>query len=127
MNTLKVITIISTIFFLLGIQQLSFAGETEATENELNITRSIITYDFNEKDQDYEETQLRRFETIFFISLPAGVIFSLLGVLAFKGATGISGPLTYIDYQYVFLSAVGISLSIAFHDNRVTYKKEVFN
>ena len=127
MNTLKTITIIMTVFFILGILQFSFAGETEATGNGLNITRSIITYDFDEKDQDYEETQLRRFETIFFISLPAGVIFSLLGVLAFRGATGISGPFTRIEYPYIFLSSVGISLSIAFHDNRVTYKKEVFN
>jgi hypothetical protein len=103
------------------------AGETTETEYEFNISRSIIEYDFDEKDQDYEETQLRRFETIFFISLPAGVIFSLLGVLAFRGATGISGPFTSLEYPYIFLSTVGISLSIAFHDNRATYKKEAFN
>ncbi|HEB30997.1 hypothetical protein LCGC14_1032910 [marine sediment metagenome] len=91
------------------------------------MSRSIITYDFDEKDKEYDETQLRRFETIFFISLPAGVIFSLLGVLAFRGAAGIAGPFTSIEYQYIFLSTVSISLSIAFHDNRVVYKKEMFN
>jgi hypothetical protein len=108
---------------------MSMAGETSiaGSDNQFNQAGSLITYEFDEKDEEYDETQLRRFETIFFISLPVGVIFSLLGVLAFRGATGVTGPFTQIEYQYVFLSAVSISASIAFHDNRVTYKKEVFD
>jgi hypothetical protein len=129
MNKLRLSIISINILFLVGIQQLSPADDTLISENRsrLKMSGSPIKYDFDEKNQEYEESQLRRFETVFFISLPAGVIFSLLGVLAFRGATGLTGPFTPMEYQYVFLSAVGISVSIAFHDNRVTYKKEVFD
>ena len=129
MNTFKISTIFFSIFFLVCVQHLSVADDTSITEsdNRFSPAGSLITYEFEEKDDEYEETQLRRFETIFFISLPVGAIFSLLGVLAFRGATGLTGPFTQIEYQYVFLSAVSISVSIAFHDNRVIYKKEVFD
>ncbi len=83
----------------------------------------VIAYSFEEPDNSYSETQLRRFEIIFFISLPASVIFTLAGIGAFRAGTRLSGNLRPVEYQYLVLSACGISLSIALRDNRVVYRK----
>jgi hypothetical protein len=70
-----------------------------------------------------EEPRSRRFETIFFISLPASVLLSLLGVLAFRGASRKSEGFSQIEYQYVVLSSIGISMSVAMRDAKSTQKR----
>jgi len=70
-----------------------------------------------------EESRLRRFEIIFFISLPASVLLSLVGVLAFRGAAGRSGGFSQIEFQYIALSSIGISLSVAMRDAKSTNKR----
>ncbi len=79
---------------------------------------------FEDKDRGYEETQLRRFEIIFFISLPASLFFSFAGAAAFKAATAGEISFSSLDYSYILLSSVGISFTIAFRDNRVVYRKK---
>ncbi len=83
----------------------------------------IVAFSFEDKDIDYEETQLRRFEIIFFISLPVTFILSLAGLGAFKLASGSSGGFRSIDYQYIALSSVALSFAVALHDNRVVFHK----
>jgi hypothetical protein len=82
-----------------------------------------VTFSFEDKDIGYEETQLRRFEIIFFISLPVTFVLSLAGLGAFKLASGSSGGFRSIDYQYVALSSVALSFAVALHDNRVVFRK----
>ena len=86
---------------------------------------SQITYNF-ETDEDYQETQSRRFETIFFISLPVSFLFSFLGFTAYRWASGRSGSFTPMEYRYLIFSTIGTSLSIAISDNRATYRKELY-
>jgi hypothetical protein len=76
-----------------------------------------------EKGTTAEESRSRRFETIFFISLPASVLLSLLGVLAFRGASRMSEGFSQIEYQYIVLSSIGISLSVAMRDSKSTSKR----
>jgi hypothetical protein len=75
--------------------------------------------------EEYKESQLRRFETIFFISLPASFLLSFLGTLLYRGFGEGSEPFSNQEYGYLALSTIGISLSIAFHDNRTVYQSEV--
>jgi hypothetical protein len=77
--------------------------------------------DFEEKDRDYEETALRRFEIVFFISLPASLLFSLAGAAAFKAGQGDPIDFTSAEYTYILVSSVGISFAIALHDSRVVF------
>lgn len=84
-----------------------------------------ITYNF-EEDDEYKETQLRRFETIFFISLPASFLFSFLGFTAYRWASGRSGSFAPMEYRYLIFSTIGTSLSIAIRDNKVTYRKDLY-
>ena len=70
-----------------------------------------------------EESRLRRSEIIFFISLPASVLLSLLGVIAFRGASRKSEGFSQIEYQYIALSSIGISLSVAMRDAKNTKKR----
>jgi len=79
---------------------------------------------FEDKDRDYEETQLRRFEIIFFISLPASIFFSFAGAALFKAAAEGEISFSSLDYSYILLSSAGISFTIAFRDNRVVYRKK---
>jgi hypothetical protein len=65
-----------------------------------------------------QETRFRRFEIVFFTSLPASVLLSLLGVIAFRSAAGHSGSFSSVEYGYLALSTVGISLGIAASDSR---------
>jgi hypothetical protein len=83
----------------------------------------VVPFSFEDKDIGYEETQLRRFEIIFFISLPVTFILSLAGLGAFKLASGSSEGFRSIDYQYIALSSVALSFAVALHDNRVVFKK----
>jgi len=82
-----------------------------------------IKYSFEQAEKSYSESQLRRFETIFFISLPAGVILTLAGIGAFRAGSGLAGSLRPIEYQYLIFSACGISFTIAMRDNRIVYRK----
>ena len=70
-----------------------------------------------------EESRLRRSEIIFFISLPASVLLSLLGVIAFRGASRKNEGFSQIEYQYIALSSIGISLSVAMRDAKSTKKR----
>lgn len=127
MNKTRFYLILFTIFSLAGFQFSAYAEDYSLSiTGDITASPSIITFDLTEKDVDYEETPLRRFETIFFISMPAAVIFSLLGVVSFRGASGISGPFTSNEYLYIVLSTIGISFSIALNDNRITYRKELY-
>lgn len=79
-----------------------------------------------EKDEGYQESKARRFEIIFFISLPASAIISVLGVMAFKSASGNMAGFSSAEYGYIALSSIGISLSIAIRDSRKVYRKSPF-
>jgi hypothetical protein len=83
--------------------------------------RSLMS--FEDKDRDYTESQLRRFEIIFFISLPVSLFFSFAGAAAFKAAAEGEIQFSSLDYSYILLSSIGISFSIGLHDNRVVYRK----
>ena len=63
-----------------------------------------------------KETNLRRFEIVFFTSLPASVLLSLLGVIAFRSAAGNAGSFSAVEYRYLALSTIGISLGLAASD-----------
>jgi len=87
------------------------------------LTNNGVSYSFEEKDADYEESQLRRFEIVFFISLPASLFFSLAGAAVYKAASGEPVSFTSLDYGYLLLSSVSISFSIALRDNRMVFHK----
>ncbi len=78
---------------------------------------------FEDKDREYEESQLRRFEIIFFISLPVSLFFSFAGAAAFKAAAEGEIRFSSLDYSYILLSSVGVSFTIALRDNRTVYRK----
>ncbi len=81
---------------------------------------------FEDKDRDYEETQLRRFEIIFFISLPVSLFFSFAGAALFKAAAEGEISFSSLDYSYILLSSAGISFTIALRDNRVVYNRVIY-
>ncbi len=85
-----------------------------------------ISYQFESENSRYNETPLRRFETVFFISLPASALLSFLGVTAYRGAARKTGNLSPSEFLYIALSTIGISLSIAAHDNRSLSGKEIY-
>jgi len=84
-----------------------------------------VSYEFEDDHGTYRETPMRRFETVFFISLPAGALLSFLGLAAYRVAARKTGSLLPSEYVYLGLSTIGISLSIAAHDNRSLYRKEI--
>ena len=69
---------------------------------------------------DRKETRFRRFEIVFFTSLPASVILSLLGVIAFRNVAGNTGDFSAVEYRYLALSTIGMSLGIAASDLKNT-------
>jgi hypothetical protein len=85
-----------------------------------------ISYDFTQKDADYQETPLRRFEIVFFISLPVSLLITFLGIEGYRIVSGTIGPFTPIEYQYLVLSTLGISFTVALRDNEVVFLKERF-
>jgi hypothetical protein len=78
---------------------------------------------FLDGDEEYEETPARRFEIIFFISMPVTLGLSFAGIAAYRLAAGTWGSFDNTDYAYLVLSTVSLSLSVALHDNRVVYRK----
>jgi hypothetical protein len=76
-----------------------------------------------EEDGEYEETPFRRFEIVFFISTPMTLALSFAGLAAYKVAAGSWGNFETTDFIYLSLSTFSLSLSVAFHDYRVIYKK----
>jgi hypothetical protein len=76
-----------------------------------------------EEDREYEETPFRRFEIIFFISIPMTLALSFAGLAAYKAAAGTWGNYETTDFIYLSLSTFSLSLSVAIHDYRVIYKK----
>jgi hypothetical protein len=84
-------------------------------------TRLAPLADFEEKDRDYTETPLRRFEIVFFISLPVSILFTLAGTAAFKAGQGRPVDFTSTEYSYILVSSLGISFAIALNDNRIVY------
>ena len=75
---------------------------------------------------DREETRFRRFEIVFFTSIPASVLLSLLGVIAFRSVGGHTGNFSSVEYRYLALSTIGISLAIAASDSRNTYSDKIY-
>ena len=67
-------------------------------------------------NNEYKESSFRRFEIVFFISLPISFFLSLGGTLLYKGISGNKGNLSNIEYGYIALSSVGISMSVALRD-----------
>lgn len=84
-------------------------------------TDKIILY--NLKRDDENESLLRRFEIIFFISLPVSTGLSLAGLLGYRTISGRNGSFSGAEYMYLALSSTGISLSIAFNDYLKTKRK----
>ena len=76
-----------------------------------------------QEDDEYEETPARRFEIIFFISLPMTLALSFAGLAVYKAASDTWGDYQNTDYIYLALSSISLSLSVAIHDHRVVYKK----
>ena len=136
MKNIRTYTVLIIIFFLLvqfnvvpaeeipagEIKELISQGEA-VREWSVSAKEYPINYDLGEANIDYQETQLRRFETIFFISLPASFLFSFLGLIVYRGVTGTSEAFSQLEYQYLVLSSIGISMSIALNDNRAVYRR----
>jgi hypothetical protein len=75
---------------------------------------------------DRDETRFRRFEIVFFTSLPASVLLSLLGVIAFRGAAGGAGGFSAVEYRYLAFSTIGISLALAASDGGNAYGNKTY-
>jgi hypothetical protein len=141
MKNIRIYTVLIIIFFLLVQFTVVPAEEISAEEVPAGEIKELIShgkavrewsvsdkeytinYDLGEANIDYQETQLRRFETIFFISLPASFLFSFLGLIVFRGVTGTSEAFSQLEYQYLVFSSIGISMSIALNDNRAVYRR----
>jgi hypothetical protein len=78
----------------------------------------LNTFALPEEEPDRKETSFRRSEILFFSSLPVTTLISLLGVIAFRSAAGHTGDFSSIEYQYLALSTIGMSLYIAASDSR---------
>ena len=91
-------------------------------------SESVISYDFDftQKDENYEETPLRRFEIVFFISLPVSLLITFLGIEGYRVFSGVTGPFASVEYQYMFLSTIGISLGVALKDQQAVFLQERF-
>jgi hypothetical protein len=74
---------------------------------------------------EYEETQIRRFETVFFISLPVSFLLSFLSTILYREFAGKTEYFTEQEYGYIILSSIGISMSIAIRDNRIVFHQNV--
>ena len=123
MKLFKVLTITAVITGL----SINLFGEnlTERPSRHLQ-TEELCLYKLSESINDsgegineqgeYRETPLRRFEIIFFISLPVTFLLSTGGTLIFKQASGHRGELNSREYGYILMSSVGLSLSIAIRD-----------
>ncbi len=128
MKTICVLLIALTISYIVTIENSIYADETIPFKNHLDsfIPQNIITYELTEKDADYEESQLRRAEIVFFISMPVSLLITFLGIQAYRGISGRMGSFTSIEYQYLIISTLGISFTIALKDNRVVFWKDRF-
>ena len=98
----------------------------DGQEADMEANNQYISYDFTDKDADYEETPLRRFEIVFFISLPVSLLITFLGIEGYRVVSGTVGPFTQVEYQYLILSTLGISFTVALRDNEVVFFKERF-
>jgi hypothetical protein len=85
-----------------------------------------ISYDFSEKDRGYEESPLRRFEIVFFISIPVSLLITFLGIEGYRVLSGQTGGFTPVEYQYMIFSTLGISLGVALKDQQAVFLKERF-
>lgn len=85
-----------------------------------------ISYDFTEKDRGYEESPLRRFEIVFFISIPVSLLITFLGIEGYRVLSGQTGGFTPVEYRYMIFSTLGISLGVALKDQQAVFLKERF-
>lgn len=101
------------------------ADVTKETAGEDTPTISY-DFDFTEKDEDYEETPLRRFEIVFLISLPVSLLITFLGIEGYRVFSGKTGAFAPVEYQYMIFSTLGISLGVALKDQQAVFLKERF-
>jgi len=133
MKTLSTILVVCILFFAavpaytVRAQEAGYMPELK-TACRSDTNDPVITYDFDftDKDSDYKETPLRRFEIIFLISLPVSLLISFLGVEGYRVLGGQVGAFTPVEYRYLLLSTVGISLGVALTDQQVVFMKERF-
>ncbi len=84
----------------------------------INLEQSI-----NNTEKDFHESPLRRFEIIFFISMPVTFILSVGGTLLYKQFSNNRGNFNNMEYRYIILSSVGISFTVALRDYIYMSKK----
>lgn len=135
MKRLRIILIFMSVFAFLG-SQTTLYGQVADIDSVSDLTGAFfdktpashyfISYDFTQKDNDYTESQLRRFEIVFLISLPVSLLLSYLGIQAYRLCDGRTAKFSSMKYRYLFFSSIGISFAVALNDNRITYKKGEF-
>lgn len=134
----KLIYILIMFVFLWGISDVLYGDDSPINTNTTILDLQIDNYklidsrsysfnfenysDFN-SDGGYKETSFRRFEIIFFISLPVSFLLTLGGTLLYKQASGNRGNFIDIEYSYLTLSSVGISASVAIRDYLLTRQR----
>jgi hypothetical protein len=105
---------------------LSHEGVRAPFRGKIHPATQLNTLALPDHGLDREETRFRRFEIVFFTSLPASVLLSLLGVIAFRSAAGHTGGLSAVEYRYLALSTVSMSLCIAASDSRNAYGDKTY-
>ena len=125
MKTLSTILAVC-ILFLPAIPAHTVRAQEVSYEGRTNDPIISYEFDFTDKDSDYEETPLRRFEIIFLISLPISLLITFLGVEGYRVLGGQVGAFTPVEYRYLLLSTVGISLGVALTDQQAVFMKERF-
>ena len=123
---MKLICVLLMVLMLFSINLQRDILRADGQQARIGAYNHYINYDFTEKDADYEETPLRRFEIVFFISLPVSLLITFLGIEGYRVVSGTVGPFTPIEYQYLILSTLGISITVALRDNEVVFLQERF-
>ena len=128
----KFICLSITLIFITGISNLLY-GEDSSFNRPLsdlqlnnypliNLNSSLFEKNVDFNEGEYKESSFRRFEIIFFISLPISFLLTLGGTLLYKATSGNKGNFSGIEYRYIALSSVGISISVALRDYFLTKK-----
>jgi len=129
----KFISFLTILTFITGISNFLYGDNLTSYKNfsELKlvglseINSNLVLSDENQVlnpnlTKEYNESSFRRFEIIFFISLPISFLLSFGGTLLYKEISGNRGSLNEIEYSYLTLSSIGISFSVALRDYFIT-------